>query len=193
MRPGGPLGVTGTVTDNNRVLLLRATCDVDGDGVVEAEETVTVTATPAGTTGAFTLNFPALTGPPGTRPIRVEATDPSLNQAVAVIPVTLPPGGVLVFSPQGGERWQAGSTGLASLELSASAAPGRTVRFRFDVNGDGDLADPGEDQLATVVTDAQAGLPRAVAVFGSLSGPSGTRVLTTQETGDGTAVRPPRR
>ena len=180
-----PLVVTGTALDNNRVLLLRATCDLDGDGTLEANEAAT--ATPAGTTGAFTISFPALTGPAGTRSLNVVATDPSLNQSSTVIPLTLNPGGMLVFNPQGGDRWPAGSSAVASVELTSSAAPDRTVRFIFDVNGDGDFTDPGEEQQAQVTSAAHAPLPRAVAVFGSLSGPSGNRVLTAQETLDGSS------
>jgi len=61
------------------------------------------------------------------------------------------------------------------------------VRFRFDVNGDGDTTDPGEDQLANVVTPSansgQPPLPRATAVFRSLSGAVGARSLTVEEVG----------
>lgn len=181
VRLGAPLTVRGRVTDNAGLATSRVSFDLDGDGTVQPDEQFDPVLANDGT---FTLELTALTGPAGRRSLLLAADDITGFHAETMTSVIVG-NGLLELPPATGERWRVGSSSVVSVELPGGTTAGGTVRMTFDVNGDGDTSDPGEEQDApiTVPYEPHAPLPRAVGVFGSISGPPGVRILSVGQTG----------
>jgi hypothetical protein len=81
-----PLQVTVMATDNVAVQSVTVSFDVNGDGILESNETVTAKSSG---TNTYKANFPALSGPTGTRKVSASAMDTSFNSATTSINVNV--------------------------------------------------------------------------------------------------------
>lgn len=186
VRLGGSLTVSGQARDDQGIARLTVSLDANGDGTLSASEVVEATLLGV---DRFEATFPAVTGDPGTRRVLLRALDPAGQAVVQEAPVEVTRG-VVVHTPIAHDSWRVGSTHLVSLEApiltTATALP--VFRARFDVDGDGVVAGPVEDQTAAA-QPSQAGFvtaryARVALAFGSLSGPPGPRRLRVEIEGD---------
>jgi Big-like domain-containing protein len=81
---GSPMAVTVDATDSVTIASVSVSFDVNGNGVIDPGELIT--AKPSGT-NTYKANFPALSGPVGTRTITAAAADSFGNSATAAISV----------------------------------------------------------------------------------------------------------
>ncbi|HTQ57960.1 MAG TPA: Ig-like domain-containing protein [Bryobacteraceae bacterium] len=96
-----PLKVTVTATDNIQVQSVTVSFDANGNGAIDPSELVIAKSSG---TNTYTANFPALSGPAGSRTITASAVDPignsaSATESVNVVPLNPLPGLVSLSPP----------------------------------------------------------------------------------------------
>lgn len=182
------LAIVGKAADNAALAFIEITFDIDGDGIISAGERFTPEPAAYGD-GDFTTPLPPVTGPAGLRELTLIARDAAGHEVWIQRLIETTPD--VIGLPPEGERWRVGSSTLVSLGLPANTPQERTVRVRFDVNGDGSISGPLEDQTVPLTwpNAALPQLPRALAVLGSLDGPAGQRQLSVEVTGVSPAPR----
>jgi hypothetical protein len=143
--PGGNLTVNVAASDNGQVNRVTVSFDLNGDGVLEAGESVV--ATPAGN-GRYQAAFSNVSGPNGTRPLTAIAWDNASNSSLASISLTV---GTVVYhcSVTG-----APTTTVSDVQALVNESLGGATAAH-DLNKDGviNVAD------IQIVIDAALGLP----------------------------------
>lgn len=186
VRTGGPLAVTGEARDNQVGSTVTVEFDVNGDGIVAASERLSQVV---GFNHQFAVEFPAMGGPAGVRSLRVRAEDPAGLVGEQEIPVRVS-GGLILLSPLVGDVWRVGATHGCSLESPTLSifADGVVFRVRFDVDGDGVVSGPIEDQRVAAQALRLDFRPsdnvRATTAFGSIGGSPGVRRLRAEIDGE---------
>lgn len=186
VRLGEPLNVSGLASDDQAISRLTVSLDVNGDGVVAPGEIVEASWPGV---DRFEAVLPSITGAPGPRLLTVRAVDPIGQSNVRTFPIEVTPG-LVVHTPLANDTWRVGSTHAVSLEATTpSFAPALPVfHARFDVDGDGIIAGPLEDQRIPAQSNQSgfiaARYARATLAFGSLSGPAGVRRLRVEIEGE---------
>lgn len=178
--PGGSvmqlqtLAVNVTAFDASGIGSVQVAFDIDGDGFATGDDEVV----PASSTGGagYRATFANITGAAETRTLEVMALDSSFNRSVVsrdvmVTPESTPPD-VSIVSPAPNTDVFLSSVLEVDVRATDNFALDR-VDVAFDLNGDGDTTDVGEETTAFPTGDSD--LFRAQ--FQNLAGAAGSRTL----------------
>ena len=152
------LPVVARISDTQQIQSVVFEFDLDGDGRTFREPGETVEARP-GPDGIFTTRFEKVTGPPGTRTLKITARDASnrVGTAQRTLPIEgaggdISPPQVRIVSPESNASINLGQELAVILEAEDNRGID-TVITAFDLNGNGTTTDPGETLRLTVPED----------------------------------------
>lgn len=152
--------------------------DVDGDGLADDQGEFQSAFRSEGS--RWQAQFPAISGPVGSRSIQVRATDNWLNSVVSfrtinIIDLDATPPSVTIINPAPGSSIELGDQ-LAMEALVTDSGTIDRVTMRFDNDGNGITF----GCEVPVASTGGGGLYTATSCFGGLTGPVGPRLVTVE-------------